>query len=124
MNVLLWSSLFCLSFTWLFTLNLYTRERSEWWLVLLVLGVVLPVVALRKKVTFPSPDRNYLLLVVPLILLLLVLPFPYQLGVALAMVGILSLALLPLGSSLSFQPLSQKEKTCSSQPWWLSPHCA
>ncbi len=104
MSFFLWAGLFCLSFTWLFTLNLYTVERDSWWIILLVLGVLFNSIALRGKTTFYSIDRKYYLLPIPLIVSLLILPFPYHLGVILVLAGLLVLytcCLAPFLSTLS-----------------------
>lgn len=96
MTFLIWSGLFCLSFTWLFTLDLYTLERDAWWITLLVVGVLCNTAALRGKIVFNSPDKKYALLLIPLVLCFLILPFPYHLGVILTAAGLLILFLCPL----------------------------
>lgn len=104
MNFLLWSGLFCLSFTWLFTLDLYTLERDAWWVTLLVLGILFNTAACKGNTTFKSLDRKYYLLLIPLILSLFILPFPYHLGIILTIAGLLMLFLcsfIPLFSALS-----------------------
>ena len=80
MNFLLWSGLFCLSFTWLFTLDLYTLERDAWWVALLVSGILCNSAACRGKITFNALDKKYSLLLIPLLLSLLILPFPLPVG--------------------------------------------
>lgn len=102
MNILLWAGLFSLSCSWLFTLNLYTRERSAWWIVLVTAGVVLVVWSLRGRTVFASIDKKWFLLAVLLVLLLFLLPFPYQLGIILTLAGIFSFVLLPVASGLAF----------------------
>ena len=104
MSFLLWSGLFFLSFTWLFTLNLYTSERDAWWIIPLVLGILFNSAALRGKVSFVSLDKKYYLLLIPLIMSLFILPFPYHIGVILTIAGIFILTLCPILPSIS--PLS------------------
>ena len=101
-SLLFWSGLFCLSFTWLFTLDLYTLERDAWWVVLLVLGILCNSAACRGKVVLKVLDKKYLLLLVPLVLSLLILPFPYQLGIIVAIAGIIMLFLCPVIPFFSF----------------------
>jgi len=107
MSFFMWTGLFCLSFTWLFTLDLYTLERDSWWITLLSLGILFNSLALIGKTSFKSLDRKYYLLLIPLILSLLILPFPYHLGIILTIAGLLILLisssihiLLPLSSGL------------------------
>ena len=101
MSFLLWSGLFCLSFTWLFTLDLYTLERDAWWVTLLVLGILCNTAALRGKIVFTSLDKKYALLLIPLVLCFLILPFPYHLGIIMTGAGLLLLFLCPLVPLLS-----------------------
>ena len=101
MNFLLWSGLFCLSFTWLFTLDLYTLERDAWWVTLLAVGVLCNTAALRKKIVFNALDKKYLLLLIPLVICFLILPFPYHLGIIVTGAGLLILFFCPLMGSLA-----------------------
>jgi hypothetical protein len=101
MSFLLWSGLLCLSFTWLFTLDLYTLERDAWWITLLVLGVLCNTAALRAKIVFNSLDKKYSLLLIPLLLCFLILPFPYHVGIIMTGAGLLILFLCPLAPLLS-----------------------
>ncbi|MCK5009899.1 MAG: hypothetical protein KAS98_05395, partial [Deltaproteobacteria bacterium] len=96
MNFLLWSGIFCLSFTWLFTLDLYTLERDAWWITLLALGILFNTAALKGKTPFNSVDRKNYLLLIPLIVSLFIIPFPYHLGIILIIAGLLILFLCPL----------------------------
>ena len=64
MSFLLWSGLFCLSFTWLFTLDLYTLERDTWWIILLVSGILCNTAACRGKIIFNTLDKKYPLLLI------------------------------------------------------------
>jgi hypothetical protein len=101
MSCLLWSGLLCLSFTWLFTLDLYTLEKDAWWVTLLVLGVLFNTAALRGKIVFNALDKKYSLLLIPLVLCFLILPFPYHLGFIVTGAGLLILFLCPLVPLLS-----------------------
>jgi len=102
MNLLLWTGLFSLSLSWLFTLNLYTREGSAWWIILITAGVASVAASLRGSIGASSFDKKWLLLPVPLFLLLMVVPFPYLSGVLLILAGVFSLMLLPLTPVFAF----------------------
>jgi len=104
MNFLIWAGIFSLSFTWLFTLDLYTLERDAWWITLLALGILFNTAALKGRTTFNSLDRKYGLLLIPLIVSLFIIPFPYHLGIILIIAGLLILFLCPLLPLIS--PLS------------------
>ena len=93
MSFFLWAGLFSLSFTWLFTLKLYTVERDAWWIVLLILGALFNSAALNGKTAFKSRDGKYTLLLLPLVITLFILPFPYNLGVILTIAGLIVLYL-------------------------------
>ena len=73
MSFFLWAGLFFLSFTWLFTLDLYTLERDTWWIISLALGILFNVAAFTGKTPFKSLDRKYYILLFPLILSLFIL---------------------------------------------------
>ncbi len=93
MSVLLWTGLFCLSLTWLFTLQLYTIESNAWWIVLLGAGILCNAAAFTKKCDFKSFDKTYAVLCIPLLLSLFMLPFPQHLGIIVMLAGILVLIL-------------------------------
>ena len=101
MSFLLWFGLFCLSFTWLFTLELYTLERDAWWVVLLVAGILCTTTACRGKVVFNKFDKKYFILLIILMPCLLIIPFPCQLGIIVAAAGIMLLFLCPVVPFLS-----------------------
>ena len=94
-SLFLWSGLLCLSFTWLFTLKLYTSEIDAWWITLLLAGIVLNAAGMRGKSSFKALDKKYLLLLIPLVLSLLIIPFPYSLGILVTIAGLLVLFLCP-----------------------------
>ena len=101
MSLLLWSGLLCLSFSWLFTLELYSLERDAWWITLLAAGILCNTLALRGKIAFNSLDRKYPLLLIPLVVCFFILPFPYHLGAVVTAAGLLMLCFCPLIPRLS-----------------------
>jgi len=101
MSFLLWTGLFCLSCTWLFTLKLYTWERDAWWITLLILGVLCNGAAFKGKSRFSDLDPKYYLLFLFLILALCILPFPYHLGIIVTCTGLFILFLCPWAPFLS-----------------------
>jgi hypothetical protein len=102
-SVLLWAGLLCLSFVWLFALNIYTTENDVWWVVLLVAGCLCNTAALRRKTLFKNTDYACCFLFVPLVVSIFILPFPYNLGVILVSAGLV-LALLCRGLSILSAP--------------------
>jgi hypothetical protein len=103
MNLLLWSGLLCLSFAWLFALNIYTTEIDAWWIGLLLLGILFNIAGVGGRTVFRSFDKKNFLLFVPLFCCLFILPFPYNLGVILVSAGLV-LALLGRGFSILSAP--------------------
>ncbi len=93
MTLLVWAGLFCLSFTWLFTLGLYTAESDAWWIGLLGAGVLFNASAFAGRAVFKSLDKTFLFMCIPLLLCLMILPFPCNLGVIVTLSGILLLLL-------------------------------
>ena len=96
MSFLLWAGLFSLSFSWLFTLDLYTLETDAWWITLIALGILCNTAALRGTITLNALDRKYYYLFFPLLLTLFIIPSPYHLGIILTMGGLFFLYLSPL----------------------------
>lgn len=83
----LWPALFLLSTGWLFLLPVFTRPNYWAASALILCGVALSVLAVRRT-HIEKLDRRYAVFAIPLTISAIFIPFPYNLGAALLAIGI------------------------------------